>query len=117
MDDIALTPVALERRIVEISNRIAKSAGVCNERYVEFLDADRVFDAAFARAYLAHEGPQSEKRYAADLLTVGEREARDTADAAYRYADRLSRALQAELMALQSLNKSVLATYGAAGHQ
>ena len=110
-----LTPVAVEQHIRELSIRIAKSASVCNERYSAYLTADREFDQAFARAYLAHEGPQAEKRYAAEVETGGEREARDVADAAYRYADRLSKALQSELMAYQSLNKSLVAQYQVAG--
>lgn len=108
-------PASVEQEILRISNRIAKSAGVCDERYREFLTADRAFDVAEARAYLGHEGPAHEKKYAATLVTEGERERRDVADAAYRYADRLSKALTAELMAMQSVNKSVLAMYGAAG--
>ena len=112
---VELTPVAVENHIRELSNRIAKSASVCNERYKVFLEADRLFDQAYARAFLAHDGPQTEKRYAADLASMEQREARDVADAAYRYADRLSKALSAELMAFQSLNKSILAQYGAAG--
>ena len=110
-----LNPVNIENHIRELSQRIAKSASVCNSRYIEFLDADREFDKAFAQAYLAHDGPQSEKRYAADEATMPERERRDVADAAYRYADRLSKALQSELMAYQSLNKSVLAQFNVAG--
>lgn len=110
-----LTPVAIEQHIRELSNRIAKSAHVCNERYGAFMDADRGYDKAFAQAYLGHDGPQAEKRYAAEVATSAEREARDVADAAYRYADRLSRALQSELMAYQSLNKSILAQYQVAG--
>lgn len=112
---VELTPVAVENHIRELSNRIAKSASVCNERYKVFLEADRLFDQAYAQAFLAHDGPQTEKRYAADLASIEQREVRDVADAAYRYADRLSKALSAELMAYQSLNKSVLAQYGAAG--
>ena len=110
-----LTPVAIERHILDISNRIAKSASVCNERYGAFLDADREYDRAYAQAFMEHEGAQGEKRYAAELATTGEREARDVADAAHRYADRLSKALQSELLAYQSLNKSLLAQYQVAG--
>lgn len=109
------SPVSVEQKILEISNRISKSAGSCNERYVAFLTADRAYDRAFAKAFLAHKGPQTEKRYAAEEATEAEREHRDTTDAAYRYADRLSKALQAELMAMQSVNKSVLAQFGVAG--
>lgn len=112
---VDLTPVAIENHIRELSNRIAKSVAVCNERYGEFLEADREFDKAFASAYLAYEGPQSEKRYHADIASMGAREVRDIADQAYRYADRLAKALQSELMAYQSLNKSVLAQFDVAG--
>lgn len=109
------SPVSVEQKILEISNRISKSAGSCNTSYVAFLTADRAYDRAFAKAFLAHKGPQTEKRYAAEEATEAEREARDVADAAYRYGDRLSKALQAELMAMQSVNKSVLAQFGVAG--
>lgn len=110
-----LTPVMLEQHILHTSNRIAQSAGECNTRYKAFLEADRLFDRAFAQAYMAHDGPQAEKKYAAEIATTEERERRDVADAAHRYADRLSKALQSELLAFQSLNKSVLAQYQVAG--
>lgn len=110
-----LTPVMLERHILGLSNRIAKSAGECNTRYRAFLDADREYDRAYAQAFMDHEGAQGEKRYAAELATTDERAARDVADAAHRYADRLSKALQSELLAYQSLNKSIIAQYQVAG--
>lgn len=110
-----LNPVNIENRIREISERIAKSAGVCNERYRAFLDADREYDQAYAKAYLAHPGAQGEKRYAAEFATAVEREARDVADAAYRYADRLAKALESELRAYQSINASVRTTFQVAG--
>ena len=81
-----ISPVKIEQHILGLTGRIAKSAGECNTRYKAFLDADREFDRAFAQAYLDHQGPQSEKRYAADAATMEEREARDVADAAHRYA-------------------------------
>lgn len=109
------SPVSVEQRILAISNRIALSAGECNTRYKAFMQADAAYDRAFAVAYMGHQGPAHEKKYAAEIDTSQEREARDVADAGYRYADRLSKALQAELMAMQSVNKSVLAQYGAAG--
>lgn len=110
-----LTPVAVEQHIRELSNRIAKSAEVCNQRYKAFLTADREYDQAFAQAFLDHDGAQGEKKYAAEVATTDEREARDIADAAYRYADRLAKALQSELLAYQSINKSLLAQYQVAG--
>ncbi|UTT40224.1 hypothetical protein NMP99_02900 [Glutamicibacter mishrai] len=110
-----LNPVNVESRIRDISARIANSASVCNTRYETFLDADRNYDQAFARAYMGHDGPAHEKKYAAELATGQEREARDIADASYRYADRLAKALESELRAYQSIGASVRAMYGVAG--
>jgi len=110
-----LTPVAVEEHIRQLANRIAGSASVCADRYAAFLNADHEFDTAFARAYMRHDGPQQEKRYAATLATEAERSKRDTADAAYRYADRLAKALEAELRAYQSLGASIRTQYAIAG--
>lgn len=105
----------LEQHILKLSNRIARSAEVCNSRYSEFLTADRAYDRAYAQAFMDHDGAQGEKKYAAEIATTEERESRDVADAAHRYADRLSKALQSELLAYQSLNKSIIAQYQVAG--
>ena len=110
-----LNPVMLEQSILKVSNRISMSAGECNTRYKAYLDADRAYDRAYAQAFMNHDGAQGEKKYAAEIATTDERAARDIADAAYKYADRLSKALQSELLAFQSLNKSVLAQYQVAG--
>jgi len=108
-------PVVIEQKIADVSNRIAQGVNLADEKYREFLDADRVYDAAFARAYMTYSGPAHSKRYAAELETGAERAARDVADAAYRYTDRRTRAYQDELRSLQSINKSVLMAYQTAG--
>ena len=110
-----ISPVKIEQHILGLTGRIAKSASVCNDRYSEFLAADREYDRAYAQAFMDHEGAQGEKRYAAEIATTEKREARDVADAAHRYADRLSKALQSELVAYQSLSKSIIAQYQVAG--
>lgn len=111
----SLNPVTIEAHIREISNRIAKSAAVCDERYRAFLTADREYDQANARAYMAYDGPQHAKKPAAELATEQERTARDIADASYKYADRLAKALESELRAFQSIGASVRAMYQVAG--
>ena len=108
-------PAAVEARIREVSERIARGVGVCDQTYRAHLDADRDYDAAYARAYLAHPGAAHEKKHAAELATQAEREARDEADAAHRYADRQARALESELRALQSVGASIRAMYATAG--
>lgn len=110
-----LNPVAVETAIREIANRIAKGVTICSNRYAQFLEADRLYDQAFARAYMAHEGAAHEKKFAAELATNTEREARDIADVAYKYADRTSRALQDELRAHQSVGASIRSQYAVAG--
>lgn len=110
-----LNPVDVENSIRGVSNRIGKGVQVCDERYRTFLQADHTLDLAYARAYMAHEGPAHEKKYAAELATEQERAARDVADAAYRYADRQAKALDLELRAMQSVGASVRAMYATAG--
>lgn len=110
-----LNPVEIERSIRETAERIGNGVRVVSERYGAYLTAERAYDQSFARAYMAHEGPAHEKKYAAELATTQEREARDVADAAFRYADRTARALENELRAYQSIGASVRQMYGVAG--
>lgn len=110
-----LNPVNIEQRIRDISERIAKSAGVCNDRYVAFAKASHAYELAFAKAYMAFKGPAHEKKYQAEIDTEELREARDVTDAAYKYADRLAKALGSELRAYQSIGASVRAMFGVAG--
>lgn len=110
-----MNPVAIEEAIRDCANRIAKGVTVCSNRYSEFLDADRAYDQAFARAYIEADGAAHERKYIAELATADERASRDLADAAYKYADRQAKALEAELRALQSVGASVRGMYQVAG--
>lgn len=108
-------PVAIEQAIRVCSDRIARGVTICDERYRAFLDADHAYDVAYAGAYLDAKGPAHAKKYEAELATMAERKARDVADAAYKYADRKSRALQDELRALQSVGASMRSMFAVAG--
>lgn len=112
MNDV-LNPVDIERAIRECSNRIHKGVTVVTNAEAEFRQADREYDAAFARAYMSHAGPAHEKKYGAELSTAIERETRDVAELAYKHAERTARALEAELRAWQSVGASIRAMYGA----
>jgi hypothetical protein len=114
MTEVA-NPVTVEAHIRECSEQIAKGVKICDERYRLFLQADHEYDTAYAHAYLNHAGPAHERKYGAELATMKERAARDAADAAYRYADRRSRAFQEELRAWQSVGASVRAMWSVAG--
>lgn len=108
-----LNPVMIERAIQECSTRIAKGVRVVTGAERKFLAANRAYDRAFAAAFLEYEGPQTEKRYAAELATADEREARDIAHLAFKHAQRTADAIGDELRSLQSINKSVVSMYGA----
>lgn len=112
---VPLNPVEVESSIRTISDRIAKGVSICDERYRAFLAAAHRYDLAFAKAYVTYDGPAHQRRYECELATAMERAARDAADAAFRYADKQARALEAELRAWQSLNASVRAMYGVVG--
>lgn len=110
-----MNPVSIETSIRKCANRIAAGVKVCSDAYKAFLAADHRYDLAYARAYMAAEGPAHERKYAAEVKTEKERADRDTADVAYRYADRQARAIESELRALQSVGASVRQAYAVAG--
>lgn len=110
-----LNPVIVEAKIRETVTRITRGAAVCNDRYREKLRAAAEYDHAFAAAYMNHDGPAHEKRYAAELATSPQRAVRDVADAAHRYAEAQARALRDELDAWRSVGASLREAYRSAG--
>lgn len=115
MDQTPLNPVQIESAIRELVNRIAKGIQVCSTRYTAFLEADRHFDREYAGAYLTAEGSIKDKEMTAKLETMPAREERDIAEAAYKHADRLAKALELELRAYQSIGASIRSMYSVAG--
>ena len=107
-----LNPVDAERKIQELSDRIARGVGVITNAERETRAKKRAFDLAYAHAYKKAEGPVHERRYTADILTMAQREEADIADIAFKHAERTAKALEKELMAWQSINSSLRAMYG-----
>ena len=110
-----LNPVEIEAQLRKLTTRISKGIGVYAKAYGAFLDADRAFAAAYARAYLEAEGPVKDREMRAKADTLTEREARDVQELAYKHADKLLKALELELRTLQSIGASVRAAYQVAG--
>jgi hypothetical protein len=108
-----LSPEAIERKITEVSNRIAIGVGVVTRAEREARDRRRDFDRAYALAYKGADAPAHVRRYEADLLTMTEREAAENAEISFKHAERTARALEKELLAWQSVGASVRAMYGA----
>lgn len=124
--DQVIGPEEAERRISEQANRVARSIRICDQRYREYLEAEREFDRAWHSAYLdASDHPAHERKSIAELAVLQPRESdpdglsardrRDVADAARRYVDSQRRADELILSAWQSVSASVRATYQAAG--
>ncbi len=69
-----LNPVDAERKIQELSDRIAKGVGVITSAERDARTKKRAYDLAYAHAYKKAEGPVHERRYTADILTMAQRE-------------------------------------------
>lgn len=113
--DAPLNPVDTERTIRIVSNEIAHGVRVVSRTLAQFREADRLFDLAFASAYMNHDGPQTEKRQAATIATDDLRFKRDLAEVAHRHAEKQMKALEKELSAWQTISKSVTQMYSGAG--
>jgi hypothetical protein len=108
-----LNPVDAERKIQELSDRIAKGVGVVSAAERDSRAKKRAFDLAYAHAYKKAEGPVHERRYTADILTMAQREEADIAEISFKHAERTAKALEKELLAWQSINNNLRAMYGA----
>lgn len=113
--DAPLNPVDVEAAIRRLAAESARAVRIVTKALEAYRAAERAYDRAFAGAYLGYAGPQTEKRYAAELATGEAREARDVAEVAWRYAERTAASLERQLSAYQSINRSVAQMYGAAG--
>jgi hypothetical protein len=108
-----LNPVDLENQILNIKNRCHQGVEIFSEKHSAFLDAETTFEQSRAHAYLLHDGPQTEKRHAAEIGAHDAKRALDQARVEFEYTKRKLDAYMAELAALQNLNKGVRAMYNA----
>lgn len=112
-DDV-LNPADIERSIRETANDIARGVRVVSAAEAEYREKARVYDRAFASAYLAADGPAHEKKYRAELATGRERDEMDVAELAFKHAERTAKSLEAKLRAFQSVGASVRTMYSGA---
>lgn len=110
-----VNPVEVEQNLLRLANDLGRSARGVSEALRAFRDNERAYDLAYARAYARYSGAAHAKRYAADELTMDEREKRDDAEVVWKYSAQRARALELELSAWQTIARSVGAMYGAAG--
>lgn len=110
-----VNPVQVENAIRSLANSISRGVIAVSNAESTAREARRAYDVAFAHAYMDHQGPAHEKKYAAVIATEGELEAADVAELAYKHAERTARALTEELRAWQSVGASVRAMYQTPG--
>jgi hypothetical protein len=113
MTEPHINPVAVEQSIHELIDRIARGIPIVSNAEARAREAVRRYDVALAEAYLRHDGPAHEKKYAATIATQRVRAEADVAELAYRHAERTSKSLEAQLRAWQSIGASVREMYGA----
>lgn len=110
-----VNPVDVENNLLRLANAIAASVRPMSVALQEYREKERAYDLAYARAFARHDGPQYAKANAALEATMGLREERDNAEAVYKYAATRVKALEQELSAWQTIARSVIVMYGAAG--
>jgi len=113
--DEPLNPVEIERRIRTLANESGKAVRVVTDLLAKYREAERIYDREYAAAYLAYDGAQGSKRYAAEVATSEARRERDVAEVAWRYAERAAASLERQLSAYQTINRTVAQMYSAAG--
>lgn len=110
MSDV-LNPADIEAKIQEISRRIHEGVKVVTAAEREAREKRRIYDRAFALAYMGYDGPAHEKKYHAEVCTTEHREQAEDAEVSFRHTERTARALENELRAVQSIGASVRAMY------
>jgi hypothetical protein len=112
MSDDVLNPVQIEQAIRLCAERIHKGVHIVTNAEAKAKEARRLYDVAVAHAYMGHQGPAHEKKYAAEIATQTEREVAEVAELAFKHAERTAKAVEAELRAWQSVGASVRLMYG-----
>lgn len=110
-----LNPVLVEEAIRDAVAEVAKGVTEFSRTFEAFRTAERAFDLAWAQEYMRVTGPVEERKQACVIRTAEQKAALDVAEVAFKYVDKRLRAAEAKLSAYQTLSKSVMAMYGAAG--
>lgn len=107
-------PASIEAILQETSDRIEKGVTHVDKKYREFLEKDRDFDVAEAKAYITarDEGkPAHACEHYATIATQGERLQRDLAEAEFKLAEKTMKALERKLDTYRSIGTSVREAY------
>lgn len=112
-----LTPDQLVNELRSLSARIAKGVSEVHNLELDLGLTNRQYDWAKARAILGAEGTADAKKAQAELAVTAEREAFDTASAAFSYAKGLLKSLESAQMSTMAQLRAVESTYRSAGRE
>jgi ABC-type sulfate transport system substrate-binding protein len=110
-----LNPAETERWIRDVKDRIAKGVRVVTEAEKTAKAKRRDFDDAWAYAMKHAEGPEYLRKAEATMATMTQRAQAENAEIAFRYAERLAKALDKELFAAMAVNSNIRSMWVAAG--
>lgn len=112
-----LDPVKVEKRIQELVQALSDALVEWRGLFRAYKEADREFDRAYAAAKISvdKDVPYNDRGQWATLKTMDQREAKDLADEAFRYAENRLDAIKKALSAWQSLSNSMRTAYQNAG--
>ncbi len=116
-DTRVLNPVEVEQGIRDAADEVARGVNEYTRVHAAYLEAERIFDLAWAHSYMSVKGPVEERKQQSVLNTEEERKALNVAEVSFKYVDKRLRAAESRLSAFQTLSKSVTAMYGAAGRE
>ncbi|UEM46348.1 hypothetical protein SEA_ENCELADUS_62 [Mycobacterium phage Enceladus] len=116
-DTYEYNPISVEKEILTTVNEISQGVIAAREAHEQKLKTEREYKRAYARAFMAHKGPQTEKKVAANIVpeVMDAEDQRDAWAVAYEYAKDNNRALSAKLDAIRSVGASVRQAYANAG--
>lgn len=110
-------PVSVEQEILATVNELSQGIITARDSHEASLTAEREYKRAYARAFMAHKGPQTEKKVAANIVqaVMDAEDHRDVTNVAYTFAKDLNNTLGKKLDAIRSVGASVRQAYANAG--
>lgn len=104
MSDDLITPMDVEREMIDLVQRIDKSPTVIRNHHNAVREARKAYRMAYNLAYRDAEGPVEERKVLAQIASQDEADALDLAEIQYRYVVDTLDSLKTKLRALQSVS-------------
>ena len=104
-----VTPVEVIRHLAALSRELDHAVEVLHTSDLAAYEADRILDAAYARAFIAAAGSVEARKHTADLGTMQQREAADVSKAARDHAKNRLRSIERRIDVGRSFNSALRA--------